>query len=116
MNTKPIIENRIWQPESECMPRETLRALQVERLQAAVARAANVPFYKEQFASLGVTGPEGVFGRPAGAAARGLNPFIAPLQPGGERLPDSAEPIPANMVPQVTPSPPAAVPAAGGGR
>ena len=71
---------------------------------------------KSMFASLGVTGPEGVFGRPAGAAARGLNPFIAPLQPGGERLPDSAEPIPANMVPQVTPSPPAAVPAAGGGR
>ena len=55
MNTKPIIENRIWQPESECMPRETLRALQVERLQAAVARAANVPFYKEQFARLGVS-------------------------------------------------------------
>ncbi|WP_238418585.1 MCE family protein [Gordonia sp. 'Campus'] len=71
---------------------------------------------KTMFASLGVTGPEGVFGRPAGAAARGLNPFIAPLQPGGERLPDSAEPIPANMVPQVSPSTPAVVPAAGGGR
>ena len=71
---------------------------------------------KSMFASLGVTGPEGVFGRPAGAAARGLNPFIAPLQPGGERVPDSAEPIPANMVPRVSPTTPAAVPAAGGGR
>ncbi|MFE0751205.1 MCE family protein [Gordonia sp. NPDC058843] len=71
---------------------------------------------KTMFASLGVTGPEGVFGRPAGAAARGLDPFIAPLQPGGERLPDSAEPIPANMIPQVSPTTPAAVPAAGGGR
>lgn len=69
---------------------------------------------KTMFASLGVTGPEGVFGRPAGAAARGLDPFIAPLQPGGERLPDSTEPVPANMIPRspaVTP-----VPAAGGGR
>ncbi|MFC9981895.1 MCE family protein [Gordonia sp. NPDC127522] len=69
---------------------------------------------KTMFASLGVTGPEGVFGRPAGAAARGLDPFVAPLQPGGERLPDSAEPVPANMVPKapvVTP-----VPATEGGR
>nr|WP_064569774.1 MCE family protein [Gordonia sp. LAM0048] len=69
---------------------------------------------KTMFASLGVTGPEGVFGRPAGAAARGLNPFIAPLQPGGERMPDSAEPIPANMIPQMPTVTP--VPAAGGGR
>lgn len=69
---------------------------------------------KSMFASLGVTGPEGVFGRPAGAAARGLNPFIAPLQPGGERMPDSAEPIPANMIPQMPAVTP--VPAAGGGR
>jgi phospholipid/cholesterol/gamma-HCH transport system substrate-binding protein len=69
---------------------------------------------KTMFASLGVTGPEGVFGRPAGAAARGLNPFIAPLQPGGERMPDSAEPIPANMIPQMPAVTP--VPAAGGGR
>lgn len=69
---------------------------------------------KTMFASLGVTGPEGVLGRPAGAAARGLNPFIAPLQPGGERLPDSAEPIPANMVPKAPAVEP--VPAAGGGR
>lgn len=69
---------------------------------------------KTMFASLGVTGPEGVFGRPAGAAARGLNPFIAPLQPGGERVPDSAEPIPANMIPRVPAVTP--VPAAGGGR
>ncbi|MCD2147148.1 MCE family protein [Gordonia paraffinivorans] len=58
------------------------------------------------FASLGVTGPEGVFGKPAGAAARGLDPFTAPLIPGGEKLPDSAEPVPANLIPPVqVPSP-----------
>ncbi|MBM7276845.1 MCE family protein [Gordonia rubripertincta] len=58
------------------------------------------------FASLGVTGPEGVFGKPAGAAARGLNPFTAPLIPGGEKLPDTAEPVPANLIPPVqVPSP-----------
>ncbi|MBD0861115.1 MCE family protein [Gordonia sp. zg691] len=72
------------------------------------------------FASIGVTGPEGVFGKPAGAAARGLNPFTAPLQPGGERLPDSAEPVPANLIPPVqvpSPTAPPTVPSyAGGGR
>jgi phenylacetate-CoA ligase len=55
MNTTPIIENRIWQPALECLPRPQLRALQAERLRAAVARAARVPFYKEQFAKLGLT-------------------------------------------------------------
>lgn len=72
------------------------------------------------FASLGVTGPEGVFGRPAGAAARGLNPFTAPLIPGGEKLPDTAEPVPANLIPPVqvpSPTAPPTVPSyAGGGR
>ncbi|KAF0969287.1 MULTISPECIES: MCE family protein [Gordonia] len=72
------------------------------------------------FAGLGVTGPEGVFGRPAGAAARGLNPFTAPLIPGGEKLPDTAEPVPANLIPPVqvpSPTAPPTVPSyAGGGR
>lgn len=55
MNTTPIIENRIWQPDFECLPRPQLRALQAERLRAAVARASTVPFYKEQFAKRGLT-------------------------------------------------------------
>jgi phospholipid/cholesterol/gamma-HCH transport system substrate-binding protein len=47
------------------------------------------------FASIGLTGPEGVLGRRAGAAARGLDPFIGPLQLGGERPRDTDEPVPA---------------------
>ena len=50
MNTTPIIENRIWQPEFECMPHAELEALQVNRLKETVSRAANNPFYKEAFA------------------------------------------------------------------
>lgn len=46
MNTTPIIENRFWQPEFECMPRPQLRELQARRLREVVARAATVPFYK----------------------------------------------------------------------
>ena len=42
-------ENRIWDP-AETLPREQLRALQVERLRETVARVAHVPFYKEAFA------------------------------------------------------------------
>ena len=48
--------------------------------------------------SAGVVGPEGVTGKPAGTAKRGLNPFTAPLQPGGERQPDSSVPVPAPRV------------------
>lgn len=55
MNTTPIIENRMWQPEYECMPRKQLEALQLQRLKEAVARAATVPFFKEKFAASGVT-------------------------------------------------------------
>jgi phenylacetate-CoA ligase len=55
MNTTPIVENRIWQPEFECLPRQQLLTLQAERLRTAVARARTVPFYKEQFARLGLT-------------------------------------------------------------
>ena len=55
MNRTPIVENRLWQPEFECLPRPQLLALQAERLRAAVARAATVPFYKEQFAKRGIT-------------------------------------------------------------
>jgi phenylacetate-CoA ligase len=55
MNTKPIIENRIWQPELECLPRPDLIALQTKRLRAAVARAARVPFYRARFAEQGIS-------------------------------------------------------------
>ncbi len=47
MNTTPIIENCIWQPEFECMGREDLKTLQLQRLREAVARASTIPFYRE---------------------------------------------------------------------
>lgn len=55
MNTTPVIENRIWQPELECMPRKQLEALQLQRLKDAVAHAEKLPFYKEKFAELNIT-------------------------------------------------------------
>ena len=54
-----MIENQIWQPEYECLPRPQLRKLQTNRLREAVARAATVPFYREKFAQCGIT-PESI--------------------------------------------------------
>ncbi|WP_419222528.1 MlaD family protein [Gordonia sp. CPCC 206044] len=50
------------------------------------------------FRSVSVVGPEGVAGKPAGAAKQGMNPFTAPLKPGGEKRPDSKNPVPATDV------------------
>jgi len=55
MNTTPIIENRIWQPEFECLPKEQLRALQLERLRNVVARTAGQPSYQAKFRELGIS-------------------------------------------------------------
>lgn len=38
---------RIWNPGAETLPREELRALQLERLRATLERVAQVPFYRE---------------------------------------------------------------------
>jgi phenylacetate-CoA ligase len=39
-----------WQPEAECLDREELGQLQLERLQATLSRVArNVPFYRKRF-------------------------------------------------------------------
>lgn len=54
-----VIPSRIWQPEAETMPRKDIEAVQLARLRETVARVANVPFYKEAFAKLGV-GPENI--------------------------------------------------------
>lgn len=59
MNTKPIVENRVWQPEFECLPRKELEALQVKRLREAVQRAQKVPFYQQKFAEAKMT-PESI--------------------------------------------------------
>ncbi len=42
-----------WEPERECMPREDLEQLQLERLQSTLYRVGtHVPFYKKKFAEL----------------------------------------------------------------
>lgn len=47
-------DHRIWDPEKECMDREELRQLQLERLQAILNRVyKNVSFYRRRFKSIG---------------------------------------------------------------
>ncbi|MFW0795152.1 MlaD family protein [Gordonia sp. CPCC 205515] len=65
---------------------------------------------KGMFSSIGLVGPEGVVGAPAGAAKRGLNPFTSPLVPGGGQ-PRAKAPA-AKSVPK--PAPKTAAPQGGG--
>ncbi len=53
MNTVPVIENRFWQHDAECMPRPQLESLQLQRLREAVARASALPFYQKKFKESG---------------------------------------------------------------
>ncbi len=49
-----------WEPDKECMDREELAQLQLERLQATLNRVyAHVPFYRKRFDSMGFS-PEDV--------------------------------------------------------
>jgi phenylacetate-CoA ligase len=49
-----------WQPDGECMDREELEQLQLERLQTTLNRAyRNVPFYRRRFDEVGFD-PEGL--------------------------------------------------------
>jgi len=49
-----------WEPDKECMDREELEQLQLERLQATLNRVyAHVPFYRKRFDSMGLS-PEDV--------------------------------------------------------
>jgi phenylacetate-CoA ligase len=44
-----------WQPEAECLDREELEQLQLERLQATLSRVfRNVPFYRKRFDEAGL--------------------------------------------------------------
>jgi len=46
----------MWDPAHEAMPRERLRALQLERLRAVVARAIErIPFYRQAYQRKGIT-------------------------------------------------------------
>ena len=47
-------ENRIWD-DAERMPREELKALQLERLRSTVTHAANVPLYRDSFQKHDIT-------------------------------------------------------------
>jgi len=52
--------NNIWDPQHECMPREDLEQLQLERLQATLNRVyKNVTCYRSKFNELGIV-PEDV--------------------------------------------------------
>jgi phenylacetate-CoA ligase len=49
-----------WEPDKECMGRDELEQLQIERLQATLNRVyAHVPFYRKEIDALGIT-PEDV--------------------------------------------------------
>ena len=50
----PEPEGAIWNPEIQLMPRDQLLALQAERLREAVARAAELPFWKAKLDAGGV--------------------------------------------------------------
>lgn len=54
MNDRPLVENRIWQPEYECMGASERAALQLNRLRETVKRAATLPFYQKYFAANGI--------------------------------------------------------------
>ena len=48
-----------WEPDKECMDREELEQLQLERLQSTLNRVyAHVPFYRKKFDALGVSPEE----------------------------------------------------------
>ncbi len=48
-----------WEPDNEAMGREELEQLQLERLQATLARVyMNVPFYRKKFDELGINPDE----------------------------------------------------------
>ena len=54
LNTKPLLENRIWQTE-ETLPVAELRQLQAQRLAKLVEQVRHVPFYRAAFEKSGVT-------------------------------------------------------------
>jgi phenylacetate-CoA ligase len=55
-----VMQNIIWDPQHECMPRDEIGQLQLERLQATLNRAyKNVTCYRAKFNGLGVV-PEDI--------------------------------------------------------
>lgn len=84
--TFPFLEEEIpTMVKGDYINSDLILDLTVPKLQRSILR------------SVGVVGPEGVAGQPAGAAGRGLNPFTSPLVPGGETRSENADPIPATQ-------------------
>jgi phenylacetate-CoA ligase len=48
------VNYQYWNPETEKMPREELRALQLHRLRKTAALALNTPFYRKRLAAAGI--------------------------------------------------------------
>ena len=46
--------NEYLHPDKECLTREQIDALQVERLQATIRHCMNSPFYKKKFEEMGI--------------------------------------------------------------
>jgi len=58
--TQPSPTDKVWDSENECMPREQLEQLQLQRLQQTLRRVNNhVPCYKNKFSALNIS-PEDV--------------------------------------------------------
>ncbi len=47
-------QNEFLHPDKECLTREQIDALQVERLQATIRHCMNSPFYKKKFEEMGI--------------------------------------------------------------
>ena len=47
-------QNEYLHPDKECLTREQIDALQVERLQATIRHCMNSPFYKKKFEEMGI--------------------------------------------------------------
>lgn len=52
---KMVIENRVWDPAAELMPREDLTRLQLARLRSTVARASRIGYYRQEFEKRHIT-------------------------------------------------------------
>ena len=60
MCNEVVMQNTIWDPQHECMPRDEIGQLQLERLQATLNRAyKNVTCYRAKFNDLGIV-PEDI--------------------------------------------------------
>ena len=56
---KMLDQNEFLHPDKECLTREQIDALQVERLQATIRHCMHSPFYKKKFEEMGIN-PEDI--------------------------------------------------------